>query len=65
MPNADAVVAIYQDRGGILAVCDDCHKDIHAGRYNGPSPVKLTGEPCASKVASTVRGGAVGKGADQ
>src|SRR5579883_1669346 len=46
-----------------LAVCTDCHKDIHAGRYDRPSPAKLTGEPGAVKVASPVRGGAIGKGA--
>src|SRR5262249_579475 len=45
-----------------LAVCMPCHTDIHAGRYDGPSPRKLTGEPCAPKGASTVREGAVGKG---
>jgi group II intron reverse transcriptase/maturase len=45
-----------------LAVCTDCHKAIHAGRYDGPSPAKLTGEPGAMKTASPVRGGVVGKG---
>jgi Type II intron maturase len=48
-----------------LAVCGKCHTDIHAGRYDGPSPAKFTGEPDAVKVASPVRGGAVGKGADR
>jgi group II intron reverse transcriptase/maturase len=48
-----------------LAVCDECHKDIHAGRHDGPSPAKLTGEPCAVKAASTVREGAAGKGANE
>jgi hypothetical protein len=45
-----------------LAVCEKCHIDIHSGRHDGNPPGKLTGEPCASKVARTVRGGAVGKG---
>ncbi len=43
-----------------LAVCEDCHRDIHAGRYNGPSTGKLTGEPDALKGASPVRRGAAG-----
>jgi hypothetical protein len=47
-----------------LAVCIPCHQDIHAGRYDGRSFRKFTGEPCASKVASTVREGAAGKGDD-
>jgi group II intron reverse transcriptase/maturase len=47
-----------------LAVCTDCHKAIHAGRYDGPSPAKFTGEPDAVKAARPVRGGAAGKGAD-
>jgi group II intron reverse transcriptase/maturase len=47
------------------AVCEECHKAIHAGRYDGPSPARLTGEPDAAKVASPVRGGAVGTGADR
>jgi hypothetical protein len=46
-----------------LAVCIPCHQDIHAGRYNGPSLAKFTGEPDAAKVASPVRRGADGKGA--
>lgn len=45
-----------------LAVCEPCHHDIHAGRYDGPSPRKLTGEPDALNGASPVRRGAVGKG---
>jgi group II intron reverse transcriptase/maturase len=48
-----------------LAVCDRCHKDIHSGRHDGPSPAKLTGEPCAVKAASTVRRGAIGKGSER
>jgi group II intron reverse transcriptase/maturase len=43
-----------------LAVCEGCHRDIHAGRYDGPSPAKLTGEPDALKGASPVRRGAAG-----
>jgi hypothetical protein len=43
-----------------LAVCEACHRDIHAGRYDGPSPAKLTGEPDALKGASPVRRGAAG-----
>src|SRR5262249_7676023 len=35
-----------------LAVCHECHTSIHAGRYDGPSPVQFTGEPDAAKVAS-------------
>ena len=48
-----------------LAICDPCHHDIHAGRYDGPSPRKLTGEPDALNGASPVRRGAVGKGGDR
>jgi AI2M/AI1M-like, HNH endonuclease len=43
-----------------LAVCEPCHYDIHAGRYDGPSPRKLTGEPDALKGARPVREGAAG-----
>jgi hypothetical protein len=46
-----------------LAVCEACHNDIHAGRYDGPSLKSFTGEPDASKGARSVRRGAVGKGA--
>jgi group II intron reverse transcriptase/maturase len=46
-----------------LAVCTECHNNIHAGRHDGPSPAKFTGEPDAAKVASPVRRGVVGKGA--
>jgi AI2M/AI1M-like, HNH endonuclease/Type II intron maturase len=48
-----------------LAVCKPCHQDIHAGRYDGPSPRKLTGELDARKRARPVREGAVGKGDNQ
>ena len=39
-----------------LAVCEPCHYDIHAGRYDGPSPRKLTGEPDALKGCAAERG---------
>jgi group II intron reverse transcriptase/maturase len=48
-----------------LAACDACHTAIHAGRYDGRSPRKLTGEPDASKDARPVREGAVGKGGER
>ena len=45
-----------------LVVCHDCHAAITHGRLqrhvNRP---RITGEPCARKPASTVRGGADGK----
>ena len=52
-----------------LIVCHDCHDAIHAGRptrTRESQDVRFdelsTGEPCALKVASTVRRGADGKG---
>jgi len=48
-----------------LAVCHECHTNIHKGCYDGQSPAKFTGEPDAAKAASPVRGEAVGKGVER
>jgi hypothetical protein len=52
-----------------LVVCTPCHTAIHAGKPTRTrvqiaevNDQTVTGEPCASKVASTVRRGADGKG---
>jgi group II intron reverse transcriptase/maturase len=52
-----------------LIVCELCHTAIHAGKPTRTRGIheesledRVTGEPCALKVASTVREGADGKG---
>jgi len=45
-----------------LVVCHDCHTAITHGRLQrNMNRPRITGEPCARKPASTVRGGADGK----
>jgi hypothetical protein len=63
MRDAEMTLAIIRERGR------NCHTAIPAGRPTRTRPTQdpadwtsTTGEPCAAKVACTVRRGADGKG---
>ena len=64
MQNADTTLAIIRERGKEVLPHRHPRRETDADATNAGSKSRplITGEPCAAKVASTVRGEAHGKG---